>query len=135
MRALIVDDDMASRLLLERMLESIASCDSVSNGKVAIEAFVRALEKDAPYSLVCMDIVMPEMDGLTVLKAIRAKEDAMALRPSQAAKVVMTTALRDLDSVTNSYRELCDGYLVKPINRDGLLRLLGELGLLADEHL
>jgi response regulator of citrate/malate metabolism len=43
----------------------------------------------------------------------------------------MTTALLDLDNVTNAYRELCDGYLVKPIMREKLVGLLKELDLLA----
>ena len=49
----------------------------------------------------------------------------------------MTTALRDLDNVTNAYRELCDGYLVKPIQRDKLVAQLKELDLLTlrEDHL
>jgi hypothetical protein len=49
----------------------------------------------------------------------------------------MTTALRDLDNVTHAYRELCDGYLVKPILRDKLIGLLTELDLLtlSEDHI
>ena len=111
------------------MLDSIGGCDVAANGKEGVEAYRKALETDLPYALVCLDIMMPEMDGIAALKAIRAEEDVRALRPSRAAKIVMTTVLGDLDSVTNSYRELCDGYLVKPISRDKLIGLLRELDL------
>ena len=130
MRILIVEDDMTSRLLLRKMLEPFGTCDIAVNGKEAVEAFRRAHEAANPYALVCLDIMMPEMDGQAALKELRGQEEAKALPPSNAAKIVMTTALRDLDNVTNAYRELCDGYLVKPISRDKLVGLLKELDLL-----
>ena len=137
MRILIVEDDMTSRLLLRKLLEPFGACDVAVNGKEAVEAFRQAHESGRPFALVCLDIMMPEMDGQAALKAIRAQEEAKALPPSQAAKIIMTTALRDLDNVTNAYRELCDGYLVKPILRDKLVGLLKELDLLTlrEDHL
>ena len=109
MRILIVEDDMTSRLLLRKMLESLGACDVAVNGKEAVEAFRLASEQREPYALVCLDIMMPEMDGQAALKAIRALEQDAGRLPSQAAKIVMTTALRDIENVTNAYRELCDG--------------------------
>jgi len=128
---------MTSRLLLRKMLEPFGSCDVAVNGKEAVEAFRQAHESAEPYALVCLDIMMPEMDGQAALKAMRAQEEAKGLPPSRLAKIVMTTALRDLDNVTNAYRELCDGYLVKPILREKLVSLLKELDLLTlrEDHL
>ncbi len=130
MRILVVEDDPTSRLLLRKMLEPFGSCDVAVNGKEAVEAFRQAQQSGEPYALVCLDIMMPEMDGQEALRAMRAEEDARSLPPSRAARIVMTTALRDLDNVTSAYRELCDGYLVKPIQRDKLLAQLKELDLL-----
>jgi len=137
MRILIVEDDMTSRLLLRKMLEPFGACDVAVNGKEAVEAFRLASKQGEPYTLVCLDIMMPEMDGQTALKEIRALEQAAGRLPSQAAKIVMTTALRDIENVTLAYRELCDGYLVKPIVRDKLVTLLKELNLLTlrEDHL
>ena len=137
MRILIVEDDMTSRLLLRKQLEAFGNCDVAVNGKEGVEAFRQAHESGEPYALVCLDIMMPEMDGQAALKAMRTQEEARALPPSRAAKIVMTTALRDLENVTNAYRELCDGYLVKPIHREKLVGLLRELDLLTlrEDHL
>jgi two-component system, chemotaxis family, chemotaxis protein CheY len=138
MRILVVEDDLTSRLLLMKMLEPLfGSCDFAVNGKEAVEAFRQAQESGQRYGLVCLDIMMPEMDGQEALKAMRAEESARFLPPSRAAKIVMTTALRDLDHVTNAHRELCDGYLVKPIQREKLVAQLKELDLLPlrEEHL
>lgn len=127
---LIAEDDSTSRLLLKKMLEPFGTCDVASNGKEALEAFRTAARQGQKYALVCLDIMMPEMDGQATLKAMRALEQEAGCLPSQAAKIVMTTALRDIENVTVAYRELCDGYLVKPIQRDKLVALMKELELL-----
>jgi two-component system chemotaxis response regulator CheY len=131
MRILIVEDDLTSRLLLKKMLEAFGSCDVAVNGKEAVEACRLAQASGETYALVCLDIMMPEMDGQAALKAIRAQEEAAACPPSRAAKIVMTTALRDIENVTAAYRELCDGYLVKPIARDKLVGLLKDLDVIS----
>jgi two-component system chemotaxis response regulator CheY len=129
MRILIAEDDVASGLLLRTLLEPYGICTVVTNGKEAVEAYGLARQAGDPFMLVCLDIMMPEMDGRAALKAIRAAEEAQSLPPSRCAKIVMATALRDLDSVTNAYRELCDGYLVKPMERAKLVALLKELDI------
>jgi two-component system, chemotaxis family, chemotaxis protein CheY len=136
MRILIVEDDLTSRLLLRKMFQPYGTCDVAVNGKEAVEAFRMAFEQGDRFVLVCLDIMMPEMDGQEALKAIRGFEQAAGCLPSQAAKIVMTTALRDIENVTKAYRELCDGYLVKPIMREKLVALLKELDLLKlqEEH-
>ena len=137
MRILVVEDDMTSRLLLRKMLESFGDCDAAVNGKEAVAAFQLAHDNKRNYELVCLDIMMPVMDGQAALKAIRQIEQNSGCLPSQAAKIVMTTALRDIENVTVAYREFCDGYLVKPIQRDKLVALLKELDLvtLREDHL
>jgi two-component system, chemotaxis family, chemotaxis protein CheY len=137
MRILIAEDDTTSRLLLRKMLEPFGTCDVAINGKEALELFRAASEQEQKYALVCLDIMMPEMDGQATLKAMRALEQQAGRLPSQSSKIVMTTALRDIENVTTAYRELCDGYLVKPIQRDKLIALLRELDLLVlrEDHL
>lgn len=137
MRILIVEDDITSRLLLRKLLESYGACDVAINGKEAVQACRRAREEGDPFVLVCLDIMMPEMDGQAALKVMREIEQAAGRLPSQSAKIVMTTALRDIENVTTAYRELCDGYLVKPIQREKLVALLKELDVitLREDHL
>ena len=74
MKALIVEDDFTSRLLLQGLLQPFGVCHVCINGKEAVEAFKIALDQKEPYDLVCLDIMMPEMDGQTALKEIRAIE-------------------------------------------------------------
>jgi two-component system chemotaxis response regulator CheY len=131
MKTLIVEDDFTSRLLLQGLLQPFGVCHVCINGIEAIEAFKIALEQKEPYDLVCLDIMMPEMDGQTALKKIRELEDKGGIVASRGAKVIMTTALDDKKNIMNAFREQCDIYLVKPIDREKLNESLKSLGLIS----
>jgi two-component system, chemotaxis family, chemotaxis protein CheY len=131
MKTLIVEDDFTSRLLLQEFLRSQGISHIAVNGKEALQAFRSALESGVPYDLICLDIMMPEMNGHEVLKAVRSIEAAKGMLNSSGVKILMTTALDDMTNVTSAYRELCDGYLVKPIDRAKLFDELLSLGLIA----
>jgi two-component system chemotaxis response regulator CheY len=130
MKTLIVEDDLTSRILMQEILKKYGSTHVAVHGKEAVQAVGLALAGNEPYQLICLDIMMPEMDGQTALKEIRDLEESYGILSSVGAKVIMTTALHDLRNVSNAYRNLCDGYLVKPIDRSQLIELLRKLGLL-----
>jgi two-component system, chemotaxis family, chemotaxis protein CheY len=96
------------------------------NGREAVSAFREALEADQPYDLVCLDIMMPEKDGHQTLEKMRALEETRDIGSIQEAKIIMTTALGDLKNVAAAYDELCDGYLVNPIDKAKLMAPLEE---------
>jgi len=129
MKTLIVEDDFTSRLLLQELLKSYGPCHIAVNGKEAVEATAAALE-DEPYDLICLDIMMPEMDGQEALRRIREQEEARDTLSSNGAKIVMTTALDDIKNVSAAYQSLCDGYLTKPIQKAKLLEELRKLELI-----
>jgi two-component system chemotaxis response regulator CheY len=129
MKTLIVEDDFTSRLLLQAILAPYGECHIAVNGREAIQAFRLARTEEQPYDLVCLDIMMPEMDGHAVLKALRACEAAEGILVGDGAKVIMTTALTDNGNVFTAFREMCDGYLIKPIDKAKLLKDLTSLGL------
>ena len=63
MKALVVEDDFTSRLIMQEMLLGYGSVHIAVNGREALDAFMVAFEKGAPYDLICLDIMMPELDG------------------------------------------------------------------------
>ena len=95
-----------------------------------MSAFRMALDAGQPYDLVCLDIMMPEMDGHAALKEMRALEESKGIDSTHGAKIIMTTALGDVKNVAAAYKALCDGYLVKPVDKAKLLGLLDELKVL-----
>jgi two-component system, chemotaxis family, chemotaxis protein CheY len=131
MKTLIVEDDFTSRLLMQRLLSVYGECHVAVNGKEAVAAFNLAREQKQPYDLICLDIMLPELDGHEVLRQIRALEESGGTYSTSGVKIVMTTALRDMHNVMRAYQQLCDGYLRKPINRDELTEQLRSLRLIS----
>jgi two-component system chemotaxis response regulator CheY len=128
MKTLIVDDDFTSRLLLQTVLSPYGECHIAVNGKEAVAAFQSALAEGQNYDLVCMDIMMPEMDGQSAIRAIREHELNAGLR-SKGARIIMTTALGDIKDVSGAFQGECDAYLLKPINTSKLIGDLKSSGL------
>jgi len=129
MKTLIAEDDVTSRLLLEQLLREYGPTESADNGRQAIEAVSRALNLHQPYDLICIDIIMPEMDGQEALQEIRVLETKHGKNSGDGAKIVMTTVSRDKANIIAAFRGQCDGYLLKPVGKAALLDCLKELGL------
>lgn len=129
MRTLIVEDDFTSRLLLQSLLAKYGECHIAVNGKEAITAFRAADEKGQKYDLICMDVMMPEMDGQAAVKEIRDLEASGGTLSTRGVKIIMTTALDDVKNVVQSFKSLCDAYLFKPIDTGKLLAHLREFHL------
>ncbi|MEN6400596.1 MAG: response regulator [Armatimonadia bacterium] len=130
MKTLIVEDDFTSRLLLQELLKSYGPFHIAVNGREAVEAARAALEAGEPYDLICLDIMMPEMDGQQALKEIRAMEQARGIVLSNWTKIVMTTALGDKANVLEAVEGKCNAFLVKPIRKAKLLEELRRLKLI-----
>lgn len=133
MRILVVEDDFTSRKLLQILLSPFGDCDIAVNGREAVSAFELAWQENQPYQLICLDIMMLEMDGQEALREIRRKEQELGIRQEEEAKVLMTTALDSPRDVFQAfYRGGCTAYLTKPINKQSLLNELKAFGLVDD---
>ncbi|MDO3377763.1 response regulator [Geoalkalibacter halelectricus] len=131
MRILIVEDDFTSRRLMQKLLEPVGECEQAVNGREALDAFEAAHREGRPYRLICLDIMMPEMDGQDVLKVMRRREAELGVAPRDEARIIMTTALdQPRDVVEAFYRGGCTDYLVKPIDKKILLNKLRECKVL-----
>jgi two-component system, chemotaxis family, chemotaxis protein CheY len=124
MKTLVVEDDFTSRLLLQTFLTRYGECHLAVNGKEAVAAFQMAIDHRSPYDLICMDILMPEMDGREAAKQVRALEEARGIISTRGVKISMTTGVNDMKEVIRSFQTLCDAYIFKPIDTGELLRHL-----------
>ena len=125
MRILVVDDDAISRKMLEKLLMPYGEIDTAVNGRDAIATFHLAITQGRPFDLVCLDIVMPEMDGHEALMKMRDMDNEQWVRP----KIIMTTAFTDSDNVKKAFLKHCDAYIAKPISQEVLIGKLRSLGL------
>ncbi len=130
MRVLIVEDDFVGSRLMKKFLEADCFCHLAFDGREAIDAFEAALKEEKPYDLLFLDIMMPEVNGVDVLKTIRKMEEDKGIPPEGSVKVIMTTAMNDADVIMESFGARCDSYMVKPIRKDQLFEEIENLGLL-----
>lgn len=131
MKILIAEDDFASRMFLYKFLSSYGECDLTVDGIEAVEAFLMAHDAGKPYDLICLDIMMPKVDGIKALKAIRDIEKQKDIKEINAVKVIMTTALNDTESVHSSFNVGCEGYASKPIDTAKFIEVMKKLKLIS----
>lgn len=120
-KILVCEDNFVDRKILCNFLQQYGTVDVAANGKEALEAFKGSFEEEKnPYGLVCLDINMPEIKGIEVLKTIRNIEDNADSDSKNHAIVIMTTSAEDPSSILKSFKEQCDGYIKKPVTKEKL---------------
>jgi adenylate cyclase len=103
---LIADDDGVSRKLLQRLLEQDGhAVRAAANGAEALELFA-----EEPSDVVLLDIVMPELDGISVLERLKERPGA------EHVPVIMISAVDETESVVRCIETGADDYLAKPFN-------------------
>jgi two-component system, chemotaxis family, chemotaxis protein CheY len=120
MRALIVDDSRFVRDYLRGLLEGKGiECEEASNGWAGLSR----LHSDAPFDLALVDWNMPVMDGLAMLKKMRAEGYS-------DVKVMMVTTEGETDYILRSLDAGADEYLMKPFDNEALTEKLAMLGFM-----
>jgi two-component system, chemotaxis family, chemotaxis protein CheY len=129
MRTLIVEDDFSSRLLLEEMLGQYGPVHQAMNGEEAVEAFRLAMDDRKYYDLVCLDIMLPKMNGQDVLLKMRNMEKQHESSRETLSKIIMITVMRDTRNIIAAFKGQCDGYFIKPFDERKLIDTLKTLHL------
>ncbi|MCR4650196.1 MAG: response regulator [Lachnospiraceae bacterium] len=132
MRILLAEDDFVTRKFMMNFLSKYGDCDVTVDGMEAVDAFMMALEENDPYDLVCLDIMMPVMDGYQALIGIRNLEKEKGITDDKASKIIIATALNDEKNVKMAFDLGCTIYSAKPINKEKFEEALTKLGLIED---
>ena len=130
MKILLAEDDFATRKFMLNFLSKYGECDVTVDGMEAVDAFMMALEDGEPYDLICLDIMMPVMDGYQALVGIRNLEKERDIPQDKAVKIIMTTALNDEQNVNMAFELGCTVYSGKPIDQDRFEQALKKLALI-----
>lgn len=131
MRILIAEDDFASRKFMLRFLSKYGECDVTVDGIETVDVFKMALNNEEGYDLVCLDIMMPALDGYQVLQTIRRMEEEKKVPEDKRAKIIMTTALNEGRNVMKAFELGCVAYAGKPIDQKKFENELRKLGLIS----
>lgn len=109
-RLLIVDDTPLNVLLIQKMLGRFrCDIDCAYSGQEALEMIEKSLGEEKSYSLVLLDIKMPEMDGYEVLRRL-------SLRPETSSiPVIVLSGLATSESVSEAKELGAVDYIQKPV--------------------
>lgn len=111
-RILIVDDDDSIRTVLKAILEDEGYIiDLAKNGKEAIEK-----SNIIFYNMALIDFKLPDMDGTELLGAMKETTPKMI-------KIIIT-GYPTLQNAVNAVNEHADGYIIKPLNMENLLKTI-----------
>ena len=127
MRILIAEDDRISRNFLQKFMQSYGEVDMAVDG-------MEAIKQNNLYDLLCLDIMMPKVDGLKVLKVIRQLEKQHGISQEEHLKIIMMTALADVGYVDEAFRQGCDAYASKPVDTDKVEEVMRNLGLIEEKQ-
>jgi len=129
MKSLVAEDDFASRKFITNYLNQFGECDATVDGMEVVDAFMMAYEDEEPYDLVCLDVMMPVMDGYQALKAIRDIEEEKGIPADRRVKIIMMTALNEERNVKKAFEMGCTVYCAKPVDIEKLKEVLQKLSL------
>ncbi len=128
LRILLVEDNPAHAEMVTRSFETNRIANTVfhvNDGEQALNYLYQRKNFEhvnkKPH-VVLLDLRLPKVDGLTVLKEIKTSEKLKTI-----PVVILTTSAAEVD-VTKAYEHHANSYLVKPIDFDGFTKMMDELG-------
>jgi CheY-like chemotaxis protein len=118
MKLIVAEDSVVNRKILVNILQRLGfTVAEFENGKLACEAFNKS---PADYAAIFSDIMMPEMDGLQFLQAVRSHKSGAQV------PFVLLTAVSDKATIEQAKASNVNGYLLKPVAFDKVTKKLQE---------
>ncbi len=120
-RVLIVDDMEPVRETLQAMIEFCGfEAVGAESGKEAIEKFKEAINEGKPFSLVVLDLLLPEMSGIQIMQELK--------KINPEFKAIISSGYSDDPAVLNCEKYGFSGVLNKPYTFDELKDVLAKIG-------
>ena len=130
MKILIAEDDMASRKFISKFLSKFGEVEAAENGMEVVDLFAKRMKEGIRYDFICLDIMMPKVDGYKALTVIRDIERKNGISKEKRAKVVITSALNETESPIDENEKEHDAYITKPIDTDKFQKIMKKLNLI-----
>ena len=120
MRALIIDDSRAIRLILSRLMGELGiEAEQAENGRAALDI----LETGQQFDFALVDWNMPEMNGIEFVQAVRAEAKWAGM------KLMMVTTETEMAQVVKALEAGANEYVMKPFTREVIAEKLSILGI------
>jgi CheY-like chemotaxis protein len=114
------DNEINAEIVASVLATTHASLEVAQNGKLALEAVQSA---DPPFDAILMDVHMPELDGLSATRQIRA----MGTKYAKNVPIIAMTASVMEDDIKKCIEAGMNGHIGKPVERQTVYRVLGEM--------
>ena len=132
-RILIADDHLVDRKLIKTFLKNKAECDEAANGNEAILSYNFSVQEKKPYDVILMDVEMPILRGVEVVRRIRDDETRRHIEPTQRVPVISVSALSAME--VGKGREMFDEFVEKPVDPRELMEKIDKVMLKTKEAL
>ncbi|MBF0387590.1 MAG: response regulator [Candidatus Omnitrophica bacterium] len=125
-RILVIDDEVINQKLIKNLLKDEPyEVVVVENGTKGLKVYFDSIGK-APFRLILLDIVMPDMSGLEVLKQIREEEKSRGIKYGYGSSIPIIMLTASKESWMDAFDGGCDDYLLKPFKNDQILKKVKE---------
>lgn len=130
MKTLVIEDDYSANTMFVRVLENYGTCDSVTTGFDGLQKYRDNLNSGDPYDLIIIDIILPDMNGYTVLESIRSEEGREFSNPKKT-RIILSTSLDDDENkkICKKLEKGSEEYYVKNYILEGLKETIEKLGI------
>lgn len=122
-KILLVEDNDDDVILMQRAFKKNRMTNAIVRARNGVEALDLLHNQNIIPSLVILDLKLPKVDGLEVLKSIRANEFTRGL-----PVVILTTSAEQQD-VVQGYQLGTNSYIRKPVEFEKFLEAVGQVGL------
>ena len=116
MRLLIVEDDNASRLFMEKYLSRYGDCETARDGLEAIYLVDKSLDEKRYYDLICIDIIIPKINGIKLFKSIKELEKKYKIEKDMKTEIIFISSLCDKETFKEINKYDYHAYLWKPLD-------------------
>jgi CheY-like chemotaxis protein len=123
---LIVDDDEGHAILIRENLESAGVSNRIEHfrdGQAVLDFFAARPSAPSDGFIVLLDIRMPKVDGIEVLRRMRADPELRTM------SIIMLTTTDDVRDVQRCHQLGCNGYIQKPVDYDKFAEAIRRIGL------
>jgi len=115
----MVEDNETNRALLTEMLSGRAQCDEAVDGRDGFKKYSQDFYSEKKYQVILLDIAMPNVDGIVLLRLIRENEDFYNIPEEDRIPIIIITAHKErLEDAVNLG---CMEHILKPVDPDDLL--------------
>ncbi len=116
---LMVEDNPTNRELLHEILVDYAFCDEAVNGREGFKKYNEDFYGEKKYQVILLDVAMPEVDGIALLKLVRENEAFYNVSKEDQLPIILVTAHKD--RLSEAVELGCKEHVLKPIDPDVLI--------------